>query len=106
MWAPVASLPIPPPLPNVLPDPYINDCNYDGAGRALNALYGPLNPSVSSVNANLLQFDQTLFGTGGSLNTVGYVYDARVWTRISVPMPTCVSVRGKSSPRMCSWWCL
>lgn len=57
-----------------LGDPYINDCSYDGAGRGLTALYGPLQPSVSPVTANLLQFDQTLFGTGASLNTVGYVY--------------------------------
>ena len=61
------------PVCSHLSDPYINDCSYDGAGRGLTALYGPLQPSVSPVTANLLQFEQTLFGTGASLNTVGYV---------------------------------
>lgn len=58
-----------------LGSPYIGNCDYDGAGVSLAKLYGTLKPKASTfVAANLMQFDQTKFGTGNSLNSIGYIY--------------------------------
>jgi hypothetical protein len=64
-----------------LGSPYIGQCNYDGAGVALQTLLGPsrmggLNqPRGTFVADNLMQFDQTPFGGGSnSLSATGYIY--------------------------------
>jgi len=60
--------------------PYINSCNYDGAGTALTQILGPLKPAVSPVGSNLVTFKQQQFvpGKGNpstiSLDTTGYAY--------------------------------
>lgn len=40
----------------------------------LQQLEGPLLPPQPQVPANLIQFDQSEFGTGNSLNSIGYIY--------------------------------
>jgi predicted peptidase len=58
-------------------DPYISKCNFDGAGAALEHLYGASAVSRASVvKDNLWAFDQTPFykGTSTSLDKTGYVY--------------------------------
>ena len=42
-----------------LGEPYIGNCQYDGAGASLQVLYGNLKPRTTAVAANLLTFDQT-----------------------------------------------
>jgi hypothetical protein len=55
--------------------PYINNCDYDGAGAMLRALYGPSLRNGSAVAGNLIQFDQTPFGGGAnSIATSGFLY--------------------------------
>ncbi len=49
-----------------LGEPYIGNCQYDGAGASLSVLYGNLKARTTAVSANLLTFDQT-----------------QVWTRTS-----------------------
>jgi len=58
-----------------LGEPYLNNCDYNGALAALSTLYGSLNPGVSSIPANLFQVDQSEFTTkGDSLSKIGYIY--------------------------------
>ena len=56
--------------------PYLGDCNYDGAGKALSVLYPGLAARGSAVSANVLSFDQTQYGasSGISMGDKGYVY--------------------------------
>ncbi len=42
-----------------LGEPYIGNCQYDGAGASLSVLYGNLKARTTAVSANLLTFDQT-----------------------------------------------
>jgi len=55
-----------------LGSPYINNCNYDAAGKILAFFYGNLKDKVDPVSSNLVQFDQTEFTS--SLNDYGYAY--------------------------------
>jgi len=57
-----------------LGEPFINACNYDGAGAALSAMYGSLKLRTQANPSNLLTFDQTSIATGNSLNSLGYIY--------------------------------
>ena len=57
-----------------LGEPYISNCNYDGAGHSLMQLYGSLKPRTTAIASNLQMFDQTKFGIGNSLNTIGFIY--------------------------------
>jgi len=57
-----------------LGEPYISNCNYDGAGKSLSVLYGQLQPRTTAVAANLMMFDQTKIAIGNSLNTLGFIY--------------------------------
>ena len=61
-----------------LKSPYIGDCSYDGAGVALQQMWGTLNKAGTAVTANLKQFDQTPFFTGNGkdicLDNTGYIY--------------------------------
>jgi hypothetical protein len=61
-------------LCSTLGEPYISNCNYDGAGHSLTHLYGQLKPRGTVVAGNLFMFDQTEFGVGNSLNSFGYIY--------------------------------
>ncbi len=55
--------------------PYISYCAYDGSGQALNHIYPGLSPRNDGVLAGtLLQFDQTEFITGQSMDTTGYAF--------------------------------
>jgi len=47
--------------------PWVNKCGYDGAGAALQQIYGTLNPPVATVSSNLFSTPQSNFvGNGGS----------------------------------------
>jgi len=60
--------------------PYISRCAYDGAGAALQKLYGPLQPPTTPVLSNLHRFAQVEFTpnnvnpTSLSMYSDGYVY--------------------------------
>lgn len=56
--------------------PYIGKCDYDGAGLAMQKLYGPGLKEGSVVKSNFMEFNQKPFytGTGTSLDTSGYIY--------------------------------
>lgn len=56
-------------------DPYLNDCDYDGAGMLLQHLYGDLAPRGRADPRNLVAFDQRRHeAPGASLEPLGYVY--------------------------------
>eukprot|EP00948_MAST-09A_sp_MAST-9A-sp1_P001289 g1289.t1 len=66
-----------------LGSPYINDCNYDGAGELLNFLLQPYypnglhRPETGFDGTSLLKFDQTQFfpvARETSMEHVGYIY--------------------------------
>lgn len=61
--------------------PFISFCDYDGAGAALNHIYGDLNPKATGVlSGSVMQFDQSQYIPAGqtttstSLDEYGYVY--------------------------------
>lgn len=60
---------------DVKKSPYIGKCNYDGAGIALNHLYGDL-ATGTAVTGHLTTFDQTPFlpSKPASLGNTGYIY--------------------------------
>jgi poly(3-hydroxybutyrate) depolymerase len=65
----------------MLGSPYINNCDYDGAGAALNQIYGKLSAPVSSApQGNIITFDQTKYAPSGwsvgsmSFASQGYAY--------------------------------
>jgi hypothetical protein len=55
--------------------PYISNCNYDGAGAALEWLYGTLNAkNTGTLSGTVVSFDQTgNYGATG-MDTTGYLY--------------------------------
>jgi len=63
-----------------LGSPYINNCNYDGAGTALNVIYNNLKQPVSPVSSSIVSFSQDDFMPSGtsagsvSLADTGYAY--------------------------------
>jgi len=61
----------------VTASPFINDCDYDGAGELLRKLLGPLQPPVANASGRLLRFDQSAFAPdikALSMGEEGYVY--------------------------------
>jgi len=57
--------------------PFINDCDYDGAGELLKKLLGPLQPPVVKEGGRLVRFDQSPFAPdikALSMGDEGYVY--------------------------------
>lgn len=56
--------------------PYISDCNYDGSGKALQQIYGALNPrNDGTLTGSLIEFDQTEFiGKKMGMADSGYMY--------------------------------
>ena len=58
--------------------PYINDCDFDAAGKLLAHLYGPLQPAIDHPSGRLLAFDQKEFAGGDakaiSLADTAYAY--------------------------------
>ena len=63
-------------LCGTLGEPYINNCNYNGAYETFKALYGDnIKTPVVSIKENLLEFDQSDYlEFGSSLNDKGYIY--------------------------------
>jgi len=61
-----------------LGSPYISNCDYDGAGTALQFIYGSLASPVTPQNDNVFSFDQSAFTNGDpsaiSLADAGYIY--------------------------------
>jgi hypothetical protein len=56
----------------MLGSPYINNCDYDGAGAALNQIYGKLSAPVSSApqgNVSCIRMSTTTFLTLNSLRS-------------------------------------
>lgn len=59
--------------------PYVGKCGYDGAGRALEAIYGPLNAPVDAAQlggtfVKVAQTAGTLSGSSHSMANEGYAY--------------------------------
>eukprot|EP00756_Hemistasia_phaeocysticola_P024191 Hpha_TRINITY_DN15933_c4_g8::TRINITY_DN15933_c4_g8_i1::g.72981::m.72981 len=56
--------------------PYLSNCNYDGAGKALNTIYSGLKPrNDGTLSGKLLEFSQSEFlATGMSMASSGFVY--------------------------------
>jgi hypothetical protein len=59
--------------------PYIGNCSFDGAGRALGVLYDNLNKPSEMVTANLIKFNQEAYypllrKELSSLSEYGYIY--------------------------------
>jgi predicted peptidase len=61
---------------NVSISPYISNCHFDGAGAALQWIYGSLNArNDGALNGSLIQFDQTPFvSSGNGMDTSGWLY--------------------------------
>jgi hypothetical protein len=60
-----------------LSSPYLGNCKYDGAGQALKAIYGALNPRVAVADqSRLFNFDQKPYieGPFSSIADVGYIF--------------------------------
>lgn len=59
-------------------DPYISDCDYDGAGALLQWIYGALNqPATTPPTGHIVAFDQSEFAdfpAAHSLGSTGWVY--------------------------------
>mmetsp|Transcript_128875 Transcript_128875/g.252422 ORF Transcript_128875/g.252422 Transcript_128875/m.252422 type:complete len:339 (+) Transcript_128875:3-1019(+) len=83
-----------------LRSPYIGDCNYDGAGTALQQMLGTLNKATPAVAANLQKFDQTEFFTGNGkdvcLDDTGYIYIPTACADGNTPCRLHVSFHGCS----------
>jgi len=55
--------------------PYLNKCNYDGAGIILNWILGNLTNAGAANSSNLMSFDQTAYiQSGNGFGATGYVY--------------------------------
>lgn len=56
--------------------PYISNCKFDGAGDALQWIYGPLTaPNTATLRGDLLAFDQSAFvGDGAGMDATGWLY--------------------------------
>jgi len=76
-----------------LSSPYIGKCGFDGAGKALQHIYGDLTPPTGkAIAANLFAFDQTPFFINNGLSSIGdigYIY-----------IPTACQTRGAASCRL------
>ena len=61
---------------NVSTSPYISNCHFDGAGAALQWIYGTLNPrNNGTLGGSLVQFDQTEFiASGHGMDTSGWLF--------------------------------
>ena len=55
--------------------PYISNCSFDGAGTALQWMYGTLNARNNGTpTGSFVQFDQTEFLAGNGMDTTGWAY--------------------------------
>lgn len=55
--------------------PYISNCNYDGAGAALEWIYGSLNArTTGTLSGSVLSFDQSASYGANGMDTTGYLY--------------------------------
>jgi hypothetical protein len=58
-------------------DIFINDCDYDAAGKLLAHILGPLQPPATKLSGSIVAFDQAEFiadPPGHSMNPAGYAY--------------------------------
>ena len=58
-------------------DIFINDCDYDAAGKLLGHILGPLKPPATKLIGSIVAFDQDEFiadPVGHSMNPAGYAY--------------------------------
>ena len=69
---------------------YINNCNYDIAGRLLEHIYGRLNsPSSSGLSGSILAFDQREFIAGNDPKSVGLADTGYVYVPTACQTQTC-----------------
>jgi len=56
--------------------PYLSNCNYDGAGIAMNQMFGTLLPrNNGTLTGDYIEYDQTEFtGTGNSMDSTGWAF--------------------------------
>ena len=70
---------------------WINNCNYDAAGRLLEHIYGHLNQRVgsSALSSSPQEFDQREFVTGGNPELVGLADTGYVYVPTACKTQTC-----------------
>lgn len=70
---------------------WINNCNYDAAGRLLEHIYGHLNQRVgsSALSSSPQEFDQREFVTGGNPELVGLADTGYVYVPAACKTQTC-----------------
>jgi poly(3-hydroxybutyrate) depolymerase len=55
--------------------PYVGKCNYDGAGNALQQIYGTLSAAATTLSGKTLSFSQSAYASSGEgLAATGYYY--------------------------------
>lgn len=75
--------------------PWILKCGYDGAGSALQQLYGDLNPPVHADATHFHSFSQARFGAADALmGDVGYIYIPSSCLNSRTPCALNVSLHG------------
>ncbi len=68
---------------------FINNCNYESAGRLLTHIYGRLNaPSTDGLSGSILEFDQGQF-VDGNPRTVGLADTGYVYVPLACQTDTC-----------------
>jgi predicted peptidase len=81
--------------------PYINNCDYDAAGKLLQHIYGDLNPPVNAPPGNLKTFEQTEFSDSIYLGSEGYLYvppdceSGQILCRLHVVLHGCLQNKDK-----------
>ena len=60
---------------SVFGSPYVSNCQFDGAGAALQWIHRPLNPrNDGTPSGQVVAFDQAAFGGGTGMDSTGYLY--------------------------------
>jgi len=73
----------------LLSEPFINNCAYDMAGRALTHMYGPLNPPVTPIDSNVITLSQAKFTPGKvDPSTLSMATDAYLYVPTNCKTPT------------------
>jgi hypothetical protein len=78
--------------------PYVSDCDYDAAGKVLQAVHGPLEARNNGTPAGtLVEFDQTAFfsrGADAGMATTGYAYVPRACSERVRPCTLHIALHG------------
>jgi len=80
--------------------PFINNCNYDGAGSALGVIFQNLQARGSQIRSNLIKIDQSKFTPNGvnpgsiSLDRYGFVYYPTACRRKSTACKLLIALHG------------